>query len=349
LKKHILTFLKFAVPLAIIIWLAGQIDQETFSTLQNRPKNWTLLIAGLSLSFIAVCITLVRWYLLVKALEMKFRLRDAFRLGFLSFLLNFVSVGSVGGDLFKAFFIAREQPRRRAEAVATVVVDRVFGLYALLLVTTLAILTVDLPQAGPEVIMICRLTLVGSAVGGIGILLMLIPGFTSGSLSEFLSGLPLVGPTLHQLINAIRMYRRKPGILLTIGVMSLAVHSMFALSIYLLACGLFDDIPSLAEHLIIVPLSMVAGAIPFTPAGLGTFEYALEFLYQHISSRQDNAGQGLLVALAYRVVTVMIAIVGIIYYWTSRREVNQVLHDVELEQNAQTDSTIREDQEILHS
>ena len=65
-------------------------------------------------------------------LHLPFRLRDAFRLGFLAFLLNFVSVGAVGGDLFKAFFIARDQPGRRTEAVATVVVDRLVGFYALL-------------------------------------------------------------------------------------------------------------------------------------------------------------------------------------------------------------------------
>ena len=68
-------------------------------------------------------------------MALPFRIRDAFRLSFLSYLLNFVSVGSVGGDLFKAFFIAREQPGRRTEAVATVVVDRIVGLYGLLLVT----------------------------------------------------------------------------------------------------------------------------------------------------------------------------------------------------------------------
>ncbi len=60
--------------------------------------------------FCAVSLTFVRWYLLVRALGLHFRLLDAFRLGFLGYLFNFVSVGSVGGDLFKAIFIAREQP-----------------------------------------------------------------------------------------------------------------------------------------------------------------------------------------------------------------------------------------------
>ena len=65
---------------------------------------------------------------------------DAFRLGFLGYLFNFVSLGSVGGDLFKAVFIAREQHGKRAEAVATVVIDRVIGLYVLFFVASVAAL-----------------------------------------------------------------------------------------------------------------------------------------------------------------------------------------------------------------
>ena len=96
--------------------------------------------------FCAVSLTFVRWYLLVRALGLNFRLLDAFRLGFLGYLFNFVSVGSVGGDLFKAIFIAREQPGRRTEAVATVLVDRVVGVYALVLLTSTVICWAGFPM-----------------------------------------------------------------------------------------------------------------------------------------------------------------------------------------------------------
>ena len=101
---------------------------------QNNNKSDNVRIGvGDEISTISE-MTFVRWYLLVRALQLQFRLVDAFRLGFLGYLFNFVVVGSVGGDLFKAIFIAREQPGRRAEAVATVLVDRIVGVYALVLV-----------------------------------------------------------------------------------------------------------------------------------------------------------------------------------------------------------------------
>jgi len=250
-------------------------------------------------------------------------------LGFLGFLLNFVSFGSVGGDLFKAYFIAREYPKRRAEAVATVVVDRMIGLYALLLVTTTAILFSRVSNPSPALATICNFTFAATAIGGAGVLMVLIPGFTRGSFSEFLSGLPRVGHTIGRLITSVRMYRDKYLVMLLILAMSMCVHALLAIAIYLIAGGLFTNTPTLGEHLILVPLSMVAGALPFTPAGLGTFEIAMESLYELVPADGPADVIGVLVALGYRLVTIGIASVGVVYYWTARREVQQLMAEAE--------------------
>lgn len=329
MKKHLITVAKIAVPLGIIVWLLTRIDPQQLSQLRSRPKDWAMLGTAFGLAMFAVCITFVRWYLLVWALRIPFRLRDAFRLGFLGFLLNFISIGSVGGDLFKAFFIAREHPTRRAEVVATVVVDRMIGLYALLLVTTSAILLSRVSDPSPALAMICNLTFAATAIGGMGVIMVLIPGFTRGSFSEFLSGLPKVGPTIGRLITSVRMYRDKYLVMLLILAMSMSVHCLLAISVYLIAGGIFSDPPTLGEHLILVPLSMVAGALPFTPAGLGTFEIAMESLYELVPAGGSGDVIGVLVALCYRLITIGIAAVGIVYYWTSRREVQELMHEAE--------------------
>jgi hypothetical protein len=38
---------------------------------------------------------------------------------------------------------------------------------------------------------------------------------------------------------------------------------------------------------------------------------------------------GVTVALAYRVITIAIAMIGVVYYWTSRREVQKLLEEAE--------------------
>jgi len=346
LKKRAVQVLKLIVPLAILVWLVSDIvyqQPETagqataYEQIRDSSKNWGMLASALGFALAAVSVTFYRWYLLVRALELPFRVRDAFRLGFLGFLLNFVSIGSVGGDLFKAIFIAREQTRRRAEAVATVVVDRMIGLYALLVVTSIAIVVwfaVDGPDPSPEVKTICHVTFVLTALGGLGIVAVLIPGLTSGRISDFLSSLPKIGPALKRVITGIRMYRRKPGVLAVISVMSLGVHCLFAMSVYLICAGLFgkEQTPSAAAHLIISPLSMVMAALPISPAGLGVLEAIMAFLYQEVSQEQVSRQQGAVVALGFRLITIIVAAIGMVYYWTSRKEVVEILHEVEEEE-----------------
>ncbi len=329
LKKALLTAAKFGVPIAIIAWLLSSVPPEQFRDLQQRPKNWPLLLASLVTVFIAVSLTFLRWFLLVRALRLHFRLIDAFRLGFLGYLFNFISAGSVGGDLFKAFFIAREQPGRRAEAVATVIVDRIIGLYALLLLTSGVIITTGIPNSTAELLTLSRATIGVTVLGGVGILILLIPGFTSGALSEFLTGLPKIGRTLGQLITAVRIYRKRWPTVVVAVAMSVCTHALFALALFFIATALFQHVPTLREHLIMVPLGMVAGAVPFLPGGLGAFELAIRELYRIVPAAANIDVSGVLVALVYRLMTILVAAIGMLIYWSSRGEVRQVLEDAE--------------------
>src|SRR5262245_27483918 len=111
--------------------MRSAVQDDSFDRLWNEPKNWSMLAIAAALKLTAIMITFVRWFFLVRALNLPFRLRDAFRLGFLGYLFNLIAPGAVGGDLFKAVFIAREQPGRRGAAISSVIVDRLIGLYAL--------------------------------------------------------------------------------------------------------------------------------------------------------------------------------------------------------------------------
>jgi uncharacterized protein (TIRG00374 family) len=324
-KKYVVNTLKFAAPVAIIAWLLASLEPSQVQELRQRDKDWGHLAMGFGAVMLVVCITFTRWFFLVRALNLPFRLRDAYRLGFLGFLLNFVSLGSVGGDLFKAFFIAREQPGRRTEAVATVVVDRIVGIYGLLLITSLAILLSDLSGSKPVVRAICNTTFVFTGLGLAGLVVILLPGFTSGSVVEFLSNLPKIGDTLARIIASLRMYRGQPLTMAGMFAMSMAAHGMLAVGIYQIARGLFETPPTLAEHFLIVPLSNVAGSLPFTPAGLGTFEIAMAELYRIVPSEESRQVAGILVALAYRLTTIVVAAIGVVYYWTCRSEVKELM------------------------
>jgi hypothetical protein len=58
----------------------------------------------------------------------------------------------------------------------------------------------------------------------------------------------------------VRLYRQKYMTLLLSGLMSIGVPSVSTLGIYLAAKGLPGEAPTMAEHFLIVPLAMLAGA-----------------------------------------------------------------------------------------
>jgi len=117
---------------------------------------------------------------------------------------------------------------------------------------------------------------------------------------------------------------------------TVAVHSLFALGIYLIARGLFEPVQPLGMHFVVVPLSMATGVLPIQ---MGPFELVLNELYASIPlpnapPGHDHIlpGQGFVVALGYRIATVLIAAVGVCYYLGSRQEVAEVMHEAEAAQ-----------------
>lgn len=329
MKKTILLLLKILLPVAIISWLVWNIDQEQLRSLAERPKDWPRLTAGMAMIFGLVCVSFFRWYLLVRALHLPFRVSEAFRLGFLCYLLNFVFLGSVGGDLFRAVFIARGQKGRRADAVATVIADRVAGVFALLVVTSCAILLTDIGKISPLIQAMCNVTLLATAIGLASAAFIAIPRVRRGRLVQSLGRVPKIGPLLGRWLLVVDMYGRKPGTLIAAGLLSVGIHVSIAVALFLVASALFSEPPTLGEHFIIVPLANVAGALPFTPAGLGTFELAMERLYVLVPAHTD--GDGVIVALCYRLITIIVAAIGMVYYLTSRKEVSAIMAEAEHE------------------
>jgi uncharacterized protein (TIRG00374 family) len=332
-KNLLITLLKIGISAAIIAWLVvAARNDNAFGDLRGQYEDpgfaWGLLAAACLCCGAAVVITIVRWYYLVRALDMQFTLKETFRVGFLGYLFNLAPMGIVGGDLLKAVMLARQQPRRRAQSFATVAVDRVIGLYMLFAVASATILLTGFwRHEMTEIRFVCLATLATTLVATAALAMLFIPGVTNGRLSRWLGGLPRVGHPIEHLIDALRMYRRKPGVLLASAAMSAAVHSLFAVGIYLITRGIYVDNVgglSLQGEFIVSPLSAATGVIPLV---MGPMEAVLDFLYANVFGLDKR--QGFVVALGYRLVTVLIAMVGVCYYLSARREVAQVMHEAE--------------------
>jgi uncharacterized protein (TIRG00374 family) len=265
---------------------------------------------------VAVILSFLRWRCLVLAFGIPFSVREALRLGFLGYLLNFISFGSVGGDVFKAILVARDKPENRPESVASVLLDRSIGLLGLVILAWIS-LVVFAGSDPPAVLVGIR-----RGAGAIALLstAALLFAVFSGAWFDRAIGviarLPWVGQTLARMARAVRLLRANPLTLVYLLLMAVSVHGLLSLAVYLVSCGVYTDHPTLAEHLMVVPPGMAAGTLPLAPGGIGVQEGALAGLFRLLPDLPADFS-GILVATVYRLITVAILGVGVVYYWAS--------------------------------
>jgi glycosyltransferase 2 family protein len=339
LKGLLFTVAKIAASIAIIGWLSYKLfgtpeGWAAFLEMLRQPKAWRLLAAGVILNQTAVIITIVRWWYLVRALGVDFSLPAAVRIGFLGYFFNFAPTGIAGGDLLKAWMLAREKPGNTAKALASVVVDRIVGLYVLFLVASAGVfLTGFWTIADTTVHRLCLAVLIVTVVSTAGIILVLIPGFLESRLINQFTRIPKIGRAIASLLDAIRIYRSKRLVLFLTSLMTLPVHGLLTVSLFLLALGLrFDDVP-MRDYFAVYPISGIAQTVPLPagPAEAGiVYFYKTAYMRLHEADVETSGAQGLILALVYRLSTVLIVPIGAAYYYFgARREVSEVLHDAE--------------------
>ena len=337
MNRLLLTLLKFAISFGILGYLGYQTWQnDQFQILAATEKQYTWLLLAIVLGVATAVVSFYRWYLLVRALGLEFHLNDAIRLGFIGNFLNLLSIGVLGGDAVKAVFLARQMKGRAAEAVATVFIDRAIGLLTMFSMAGIGYLLVDIsvPQAvheGANVAFhtVCQISIALALVGFAGLgTLFFAPKFRRTSLFRWVSRWPAVGEIVSRLAMVVMVYRNKFQIVVVAFLLSILVNVMFASTFHLIAMSISDTHPTWPQHMVITPIAMVANAVPL-PGGLGGLEFAVNYLYQGLSSQETRTEHGFLVAIGFRAMLLVTAGIGLIYYFASRREMDDLSRNAE--------------------
>jgi uncharacterized membrane protein YbhN (UPF0104 family) len=329
------TWLKWPAALGILAWLYFQ-NRIALANIAAAPKEWSFACLAFGLIGGSALVTFGRWYLLVRAQEFAFGLRDAVRYGFVGMVMNYVAPGAVGGDLFKAVLLARDQSSRRTVAFATVLLDRILGMLALFLVGACTTLLPRQVPANPQLRLTTALLLCGSLGGLIGLVLLLLPATTRWKWVNRLPQLPFVGKMLGELIHGVKLYQSKPGAVFGALGLSLIGHVGLITGFYFCALWMRQPwIPDLAAHYYFMPTAELFSALIPTPGGMGALEEAVSWFYVQLKPaaipEAQAAGAGAMAGISYRVVAVAIAAIGYGYYITSRREISAAIAEASQE------------------
>jgi uncharacterized protein (TIRG00374 family) len=278
--------------------------------------------------------------LLVRAQHLSCTLSNALRLGMMGFFFSNFLPSSVGGDILKAAFLARQQARRTV-AVATVMIDRAIGLWALFwLVAVLGGVfwfTGDPTIHEQESLQKVVLTSAGlvAFTSLLWCVLLVLPERRAKKFAGRLENIPKIGHSAAEFWRAVWMYRNQWRWVIAALVLSLVGHCCFVLTYYFAAQAFLPrdelgTIPSLAVHFLIVPVGMaVQGVVPI-PGGLGVGEKTFETLYEWVG--KDGAN-GVFMSFVYRVITWVLSFTGYVVYASMKTEVAQLTKEAEVREH----------------
>ncbi len=360
MKKHavkwLVPFLKYGVGVGLLAYViynywdpktTVKVDPKTgletvlvtpgIGELIQGPIAFEWLAAAALLMVVAASLQIYRWYLLVRALDLPFAVRNAYRLSLVGIFYNTFIPGSVGGDLVKAYFIAHAHPERKSRAIASVIADRALGLFGLILFV--AVLGSVAWAAGdariannPDLQRIVKVMagIAGGSVAGF-LLLGFLPQRRVDRFAGRLKWVPKLGNSLSEMWYAVWEYRQRLKVV-AVGVALSAVSHFALVFAFHCASRVFPpanpalELATLSEHVVIGPIGFIAQAIPITPGGVGVAEGVFAWLYK-LSDRPET--RGIIARLSLRLVEWLIALTGYIVFLRMRAEVREIQHEVE--------------------
>lgn len=258
--------------------------------------------AAMVLFVTALLFGVTRWWRLLTLAGCRTRWTACFRLTYLGLFFNIVVPGLTGGDLVKALMVTRENPRKRAEALVSVVVDRIIGLVVLTLLAGVVILM--LGEVFAELRLPVLILLLVSLVGAFA--------YVNPSLRRalrfdaLLAKLPL-GDKLKTLDEAILLYSRHPFELVWATLLSLGNHVFNIVGVYALGVAFGVSDVGLWDYMALVPVANIVSSVPIAPGGWGVGELAFRELFLMVGA---SATLGVAVSVTFRLCQMSLGLLG---------------------------------------
>ncbi|MBX7230758.1 MAG: flippase-like domain-containing protein [Bdellovibrionales bacterium] len=311
MRTLILKFGKFIFALLIIGYLIhkGFLDPKGFEKLLNfNTISLCLLFTGIGFWFQAW-----RWKVLLNTRALKISLWESLQLFFIGNFFNYVLPGSVGGDVVRGYYLVQIFPKRRVDAILSVIMDRLLGLYGMLLVAFGAmVLNWDMIQKIKElrsVFLITTLLLLAANIFFITSLSRraneVIP------VKKLISFFPFSEKIL-KIYEAFHSFGNNKKVIVQSILLSFCAQVTSLSFMVFIGNRLGESALPLGAYFFAVPLGFIISSIPIAPAGLGVGQVAFLMLFRSYTQQQTQVGQ--IAITAYQATLFLWGIMGAIFY-----------------------------------
>ncbi len=308
LRKALVLLLRLAFGVGIIFYLAksGQID---LSSLGRLGHAWTLTFAAVGVLFLDILFMSIRASLLFRSARLTLSLSNSVQLNLIGFFFSTFLPGAAGGDIAKLVYATKENRGRRAEVATVLVLDRLVGLFSLILLPLLfAPFFPGLLRSVPVLKRILYLDgLLGAAMlFGSALLMFFTPVRTW--LASLLGRWPGIKSLALRVIDGLVAHGKARATLFYALLLSLLANLAL---IVVTGLGLYAVAPtSFSSRLVLVaPMGHLVNSLPLTPGGIGVGETAFNALF-------DLAGMdgGAETLLCVRLWNFLVGLLGLLVY-----------------------------------
>jgi len=317
LKTRLVNLLKILVTLALLAFILTRVDLQLVAGIIARA-DLPLLLLATAMYFFAIFLSAVKWQILVKAQAIDASLGDLLAFTLMALFFGNVLPSNVGGDVIRAYDLARVTKGRAEAAAISVVVDRLMGLFAFFAaaMVTAALATMMLTQA--QALEQIETATVIAASAFVALCAMLF----SRRFATRIAGLFEIGPAKRFQPIALNVYRALQ--VYRFRYRALALNVLLSMAIVVITAGVWFVVgravgitdTSFFAFLLFNPLIAFVLLIPISFNGLGPKEAAVVFFFGLVGVPNANA---LAMSLLFHVIVVVTSLPGGFVWFMKRR------------------------------
>lgn len=330
LRKYAFLILRLAFGIGILIYLSksGQINLSALGSLLHK---WPITIAAITFLLLDILMMSIRASLLFRNARLTLSLANSLQLSLIGFLFSTFLPGAAGGDIAKLVYATRENHGRRAEVATVLILDRLVGLFSLVLLPLLfAPFFPALLRSAPVLrrLLYMDALLAGSMLLSAALVLFFSPArsWVSWLLNRW-SGIKNLAL---RVLDAMAVHGKARGTLFFALILSLLANLSL---IVVTALGLYAVSPtSFSTRLVIVaPIGHLVNSLPLTPGGIGIGEGAFHALF-NLTGMTGGAET----LLCVRLWNISVGLLGLFVYFFG---LGRIVHPYEEEEKSEDPGT----------
>jgi uncharacterized protein (TIRG00374 family) len=310
-RRRIAVALRLVVTVALISYV---LRAANVSEIQRifLAAHWAWLVLAVVFFIGAQTLCALRWVLISQPLQLNRSWHEFLRLYFLGTFFNTFLPTTIGGDVVKTYYLARDT-HLLARSTTSVFMDRNVGLGSLLLVGCIAATMNSAVPHGMSIMLILWLLVAVYLLANAALLHSRLHEWVHRKLCQW--RFERLVQRVDALFGSVAMYRRNLFTMTATVVLSGGIQLIGFMSVFFI--GLAIDAPaSLKHYIVFLPVIAVVTMLPVSIGGLGVRESTLVAFFVPVGLTRE---QSVTIGFLMHAVMVVASLPGGWIYLTYRR------------------------------